>query len=75
MTVIFAAFIRVTLAGMVVSVSTVRGGNGVVLASPETEQLHLHLDVMVLLVDNRNLVAVVVVDTDATVADGNAVTT
>ena len=62
----------VILAGLVLSVCKMRDGNRVVLAAPKTEQLHLHLGVKVL-VEKRNLVAVVVIPVDASAADDDGV--
>ena len=76
---VLAGLALLILVGLVASVSVARGGNEAVViigrvimigaVNEVWEQLHLHVGVKVLLVDNRNLVAVVVVDTDATVAD------
>ena len=62
----------VTLAEVVVSVCTMREGNGVVLAELETEQLHLHLGAKVE-VEDKYLVAVVAIEADGSTVDDIAV--
>ena len=75
-TVVLAGAVLVTLAGLVSWVPVARGGNEVVVTTGRVyiavvgsvnevlEHLHLHLGFKVLVVDNRELVAVVVVVVD-----------